>query len=97
MIDFTGSHFESGMWRIRFLPATRRDDGRAGRRVDHATLNRWVIKYSPEFEKQFRRRHQPVRTSWRMDETYVRQRAVDTYIARWIRGPHGRLLVDADS
>ena len=50
--------------------------------VDHATLNRWVIKYSPEFEKQFRRRHQPVRTSWRMDETYVRVKGQWTLISR---------------
>ena len=57
--------------------------------VDHAMLNRWVIKYSPEFEKQFRRRHQPVRTSLLMDETYVRQRAVDSYIARWIKRASG--------
>ena len=40
--------------------------------VDHSTLNRWVIKYAPEFEKQFRRRQQSVGTSWRRDETYVR-------------------------
>ena len=31
-----------------------------GVHVDHATLNRWVIKYGPEFETQFRRRQQPV-------------------------------------
>ena len=24
--------------------------------VDHSTLNRWVITYAPEIEKQFRRR-----------------------------------------
>ena len=50
--------------------------------VDHAMLNRWVIKYSPEFEKQFRRRHQPVRTSRRMDETYVRVKGQWTLISR---------------
>ena len=33
--------------------------------VDHATLNCWVLKYAPEFEKQFRRRQQPVGKSWR--------------------------------
>ena len=41
-----------------------------GGSVDHATLNRWVSKYAPEFEKQFRRRQQPVGKSWRLDETY---------------------------
>ena len=40
--------------------------------VAHSTLNRWVIKYAPEVEKQFRRRQRPVGQSWRLDETYVR-------------------------
>jgi transposase-like protein len=50
--------------------------------VDHATLNRWVIKYGPEFEKAFRRRHQPVGRSWRMDEMYVRIKGQWTYLYR---------------
>jgi transposase-like protein len=40
--------------------------------VDHSTLNRWVIKYAPEFQQQFRHRQQPVGKSWRLDETYVK-------------------------
>jgi putative transposase len=50
--------------------------------VDHSTLNRWVIKYAPEFEKQFRRRQQPVGKSWRMDETYVRVKGQWKYLYR---------------
>ncbi len=50
--------------------------------VDHATLNRWVIKSAPELENQFRRRPQPVRKSWRMDETYVRVKGQWTYLYR---------------
>jgi len=46
--------------------------GKRGVAVDHATLNRWVLKYAPEVEKQFRRRQRPVGRSWRLDETYVR-------------------------
>ena len=45
--------------------------GERGVAVDHSTLNRWVIKYAPEVEKQFRRRQRPVGRSWRLDETYV--------------------------
>ena len=40
--------------------------------VDHRTLNRWVIKYALEIEKQFRLRKRPIGKSWRMDETYIR-------------------------
>jgi transposase-like protein len=39
--------------------------------VDHSTLNRWVIKYASEVEKQCRRRQRAVERSWRSDETYV--------------------------
>ena len=37
--------------------------------VDHATLNRWVAKYSPMIASKARRRKAPVNRSWRMDET----------------------------
>ena len=40
--------------------------------VDHATVNRWIIKYSPPLEEAFHRRKRPVWISWRMDETYVK-------------------------
>jgi putative transposase len=43
-----------------------------GVHVDHATMNRWVIKYSPQLEDAFHRRKRPVWVSWRMDETYIR-------------------------
>jgi len=39
--------------------------GERGVTVDHSTLTRWVIKYVPELEKQFRRRQHPVGRSWR--------------------------------
>jgi transposase-like protein len=55
--------------------------------VDHATLQRWVAKYSPLLEEAFHRRKRPVWVSWRLDETYIKvkgqwrylYRAVDTY------------------
>ena len=34
---------------------------------DHSTLNRWVIKYSPQLEANFRTRKRNVADSWRMD------------------------------
>ena len=40
--------------------------------VDHATINRWVLKDSPPLEAAFHRRKRPVRVSWRMAETYVK-------------------------
>ena len=83
MIDFKGSQFEKEiiLWAVRWYvtyPLSYRPlEEMMGERsvsVDHSTLNRWVIKYAPEVEKQFRRRQQPVGKSWRMDETYVQLR-----------------------
>ena len=40
-----------------------------GVHVEHSTMNRWVIKASPQLEDAFHRRKRPVWGSWRMDET----------------------------
>jgi len=43
-----------------------------GVQVDHATIQRWVVKYSPLLEAAFHRRKRSVWLSWRMDETYIK-------------------------
>jgi putative transposase len=43
-----------------------------GVHVDHSTIHRWVIKYSPPLEEAFHHCKRPVGRSWRMDETYLR-------------------------
>ena len=53
-----------------------------GVNVDHSTINRWVIKYSPELEAEFHRRKRPVWVSWRMDETYIRVKGEWKYLYR---------------
>src|SRR5262245_41050511 len=40
--------------------------------IDHATIQRWVVRCSPPLEEAFHRRKRPVGPSWRMDETYIR-------------------------
>jgi transposase-like protein len=91
MIDFKGSQFEKEiiLWGVRWYvayPISYRQleemMQERGVVVDHSTLNRWVIKYAPEVEKQFRRRQQPVGKSWRMDETYVRLKGQWKYLYR---------------
>jgi transposase-like protein len=91
MIDFKGSQFEKAiiLWGVRWyvaypisyrqLEEMMKERGVA---VDHSTLNRWVIKYAPEFEKRFRSRQHPVGRSWRLDETYVRIRGRWAYLYR---------------
>ena len=39
--------------------------------VDHSTVNRWVLKYTPQLEEACYHRKRPVWISRRMAETYI--------------------------
>jgi transposase-like protein len=56
----------------------------AERHVDvaHTTIMRWVQRYVPEFVKRWQRYAQPVGTSWRCDETYIRFKGRWVYLYR---------------
>ena len=91
MIEFKGSHFERevilwGMrWYVAYPISYRQLEEmmqERGVEVDHSTLNRWVVKYVPLLDVQFRERKRPVGSSWRMDETYVRIKGVWKYLYR---------------
>jgi len=53
-----------------------------GVKVDHATIQRWVFKFTPLLEAEFRKRKKPVGKSWRMDETYIKVKGVWHYLYR---------------
>ena len=53
-----------------------------GVEVDHATLNRWVVKFSPTIAAKAQARKKPTAISWRMDETYIKVRGQWTYLYR---------------
>jgi len=91
MIEFKGSHFERDiiLWGVRWYvayPISYRQleemMRERGVEVDHATLNRWVVKYAPFLEKQFRAHKRPVGSSWRMDETYIKVKGAWKYLYR---------------
>lgn len=44
-----------------------------GVEVDHATLNRWVVKFSPLIACEAQRRKSATGNSWRMDENYIKK------------------------
>ena len=46
--------------------------GERGLKVDHSTVNRWVIKYAPLLAAVARRHKRAVGLSWRLDETYIK-------------------------
>ena len=53
-----------------------------GVEVDHATLNRWVVKFLPTIAVNAQTRKKPTAISWRMDETYIKVRGKWTYLYR---------------
>jgi putative transposase len=59
--------------------------------IDHATIQRWVVKYSPKLEETFQRRQRPVWRSWRMDETYIKVQGAWRYLDRAV-DKHGQTL-----
>ncbi len=53
-----------------------------GIEVDHTSIYRWVIKYTPEIEKKFRKYKRPTGSSWRLDETYIKIKGEWKYLYR---------------
>ena len=43
-----------------------------GVKVDHSTIQRWVLKFSKEIEKNMNKRKRQTGNSWRLDETYIK-------------------------
>src|SRR4051794_31815675 len=50
--------------------------------VDHATIQRWVFKFTPLLEGTFRKRKKSTGNSWRMDETYIKVNGEWIYLYR---------------
>jgi putative transposase len=91
MVSFKGPHFEKDMilpcarWYVVYplryhqLEELMQERGVA---VDHSTIHRWVLKYSPQLEAAFPRRKRPVWMSWRLDEKYVKVKGRWHYLYR---------------
>src|SRR5919204_4726926 len=90
-ISFKGAHFPAEVilmgvrWYLAYPLSTRHVEElmeERGVEVDHSTINRWVIKYTPLLEEAFHRRKRPVWISWRMDETYIKVKGQWSYLYR---------------
>ena len=83
MGDFKGAHYPKSVilfavfFYLRY-PVSYRDleeiMEERGVDVDHATLNRWVVNYSPLIAAKAQAKKRPTAISWRMDETYIKVR-----------------------
>jgi transposase-like protein len=50
--------------------------------VDHTSVFRWVIRFTPLLLAAFKKRKAPVGKRWRMDQTYVKVKGQDRYLYR---------------
>lgn len=91
MIDFKGNHYprevvlHAVFFYLRYAVSYRDLEEilqERGVDVDHATLNRWVVRYSPLIAKEAQRRKARTSSSWRMDETYIKVKGKWNYLYR---------------
>jgi putative transposase len=99
-VSFKGAHFPRDIirtcirWYVAYPLSYRHVEElmqERGVSVDHTTVNRWVVKYSPPLEAAFRRRKRPVGLSWRLDETYIRVKGAWKYLYRAV-DKHGHTI-----
>jgi putative transposase len=99
-ISFKGAHFPKEIiltgvrWYVAYPLSTRHVEElmqERGVSVDHSTINRWVVRYSPQLEPTFHRRKRPVWLSWRMDETYIPVKGEWRYLYRAV-DKHGQTI-----
>jgi putative transposase len=91
MVSFKGAHFPKDIilvcvrWYVAYPLSYRQVEElmqERGVSVDHATINRWVLKYAPQLEEAFHHRKRPVWIGWRMDETYIEVKGHWRYLYR---------------
>jgi len=92
MISFKGRHFKNTIilmairWYLAYALSYRNIEelmAERGVAVDHSTINRWVVKFSPKLEAEFTKRQKnKIGGSWRMDETYIKVKGQWCYLYR---------------
>jgi putative transposase len=90
---FKGRHFDRSVillcvrWYLAYGLSLRNLEEMMAERgisVDHATVGRWVVRYSPDLLERFNRRKRPVTGKWHIDETYIKVRGCWMYLYRAI-------------
>jgi|TARA_R110002126_G_scaffold86592_1_gene209089 putative transposase len=90
-IDFKGVHYPKSVilyavfFYVRYAVSYRDLEeimAERGVQVDHARLNRWVVRFAPLIAAQAQKRKRPTAISWRCDETYIKVKGRWTYLYR---------------
>ncbi len=90
---FKGRHFDRSVillcvrWYLAYNLSLRNLEEMMAERgisVDHATVHRWVVRYSPELLERFNRHKRSVSRKWHVDETYIKVRGQWKYLYRAI-------------
>ena len=53
-----------------------------GLKVDHSTIGRWVLTYSPQIDSRTRNHLKRTNDSWKVDETYIKVKGKWKYLYR---------------
>ncbi len=89
MIEFKGVHYPKSVilhavfFYLRYAVSYRDLEeilAERGVKVDHATLNRWVVKFAPLIAARAQAKKRRTAPSWRMDETYIKVKGRWTYL-----------------
>jgi len=67
-----------------------------GIKVDHATIQRWVFKFTPLVEQQFRKQKKSVGKRWRLDETYIKVKGEWRFLIKAIESNVKPELINID-
>ena len=86
---FKGRHFEGSLillcvrWYLAYELSLRDLEEMIAERgvsVDHSTIHRWIVRYTPQLLDAFNARKRPVMEEWHVDETSIKVRRQWTYL-----------------
>ena len=90
---FKGRHFDKSVillcvrWYLAYnlsLRNLKEMMAERGIEMDHSTVHRWVLYFSPKLLERFNRRKRQVTRKWNLDETYVKVKGEWMYLYRAI-------------
>ena len=93
MISFTGKQFLKDIilmavrWYLAYALSYRDIEElllERGLKIDHSTMNRWVLKYSSQLANSFKVKKKIRNAKWYMDETYIKVKGIWMYQYRAI-------------